>query len=103
MILSGLGALTLGNVISKLWKPLLIVAVIGAVGFFMYMKGRHDVAEQQAREVLEEVQDRYEEANKFRYKADKKERRYEKKFEAKPEDDARDSCILSGDPFNTDC
>jgi hypothetical protein len=98
-----IAALAIGSFLKRFWLPLTISGSLLVVGVGAYIKGRSDMAIKQERAVRIEVQKRYKSASKFKRKADEKERELYKDSILNPDDDERDSCILSNNPFRAKC
>jgi len=94
-------------ILGKIWKPVLIAVVIGtaiASSYWIgYSKGSTKCKLKVAQETIEELQRSEKEVEKLRGELQKRRDDIENSISNKPIDDARDSCILSGDPFSSNC
>ena len=85
------------------WKPIAIV--IGSLTMLVlaYSKGARDCRNKLDRAVAKEVIYRVEDTQETRGVIEKTQDTISENRQKNPKDDRRDSCILSNDPFSTDC
>lgn len=87
----------------KYWKQFAIGAIAALVLLFVYHKGRTDYALKIEKQVREELEKRHENVDRERNRTDKIRDNIRQDREAFPENDERDSCLLSNDPFSVNC
>ena len=95
--------LAIGVFLSRYWRVLvgagLVILVIGG----SYWKGRIDVLRKVEIKQHEEIQRRYKTFERTRERTEKKKEEIREDRKSTPSDDKRDSCLLSNDPYSTDC
>lgn len=96
-------ALLIVNLLRSYWKPIAIISVVLSLLTASYIKGRRDCARRQDNLVSREVERIYENTEKEKGKLDQTNRRIEDEREKSPDNDQRDTCILSNDPFAKRC
>lgn len=89
--------------VRKQWKAFAIAGVILSVGASIYLKGRRDCANQMEREVARELERRTNAVQQERERTDRITDSIRHDREVQPEDDERDSCLLSNDPYKVNC
>lgn len=87
----------------KYWKQFTVGAMIALVLFFTYYKGRKDYALKIEKQTREELEKRHDSVDRERNRTDKIRDSIRRDREAFPEDDERDSCLLSNDPYSVNC
>lgn len=87
----------------KYWKPLAIAGAILLAFTFGYFRGKMTAKYQAEKAARVETEKRYGEADKERAKNEKRKDSYDRDRKVNPVNDARDSCILSNDPYAQDC
>ena len=99
--------IVLTAILSKLWKPLLIAALIGgAIGtayLVGYSRGSVKCELNIAKKTIDELYKSEREVEKLRGEFQKRRDDIENSLSNKPINDTRDSCLLSGDPFSSNC
>ena len=95
--------LTILHFIRSNWKYFALVGVIFAIASASYLKGRRDVALQQTKETIKELERVHTNVERERDKTEVVRDRIRTNREAHPKNDKRDSCLLSNDPFKVNC
>lgn len=95
--------LNLFGFVGKHWKPFLVGGIILAGLAFAYYKGASECAEKHEKKVRKEIQERFEELLREEERLEAIKRSLEEDRTRTPLNDKRDSCILSNDPYETDC
>lgn len=89
--------------LKKYWYVVLGPILLLSVYFYGYSRGYNKAQNKVAQEAIKELVERQKEV----VKENKKNTTAEKKIKShridKPIDDRRDGCLLSNDPFKTDC
>ncbi len=87
----------------KHWKGLSLAVIGIMVCAGMYFKGRLDCSRSYEKAAAKEIARRFEEYIKERDRTDAIKDVIEKHRSTTPVDDARDSCLLSNNPYSVDC
>lgn len=89
--------------LGRYWKAIAIATTIVALVGGSYVKGRRDASRKMEKEVSKELQRRIEDVQRERNRTDEIRDSIRSDRELYPIDDERDSCILSNDPYTTNC
>lgn len=102
-----MGTIFILNLLKKYWLYLLIPILIASTYFYTYnkayKKGQLDCQVKIERTVYVEVEKRHTEEAKEVKRIDSINAKIKKSRETRPIDDDRDSCLLSNDPYETEC
>lgn len=90
-------------ILAKYWKPILITTVCIVLCTGAYVKGRTDTNKKWEHKINQEIANRLEKAQQERDRTDVVRRKIEEARKTRPVDDKRDSCLLSGDPYEAGC
>ena len=90
-------------ILKKTWPYLLVGTLIISGLWYVYYRGSRRALEKVDRAVIIEIERRANEAAKARARTSKKIKEVEKARKTTPQDDERDSCLLSNNPFEVDC
>lgn len=85
------------------WKAFAIAGLVLLLVSGIYLKGRRDCANQMEREVARELERRTNEVQRERDRTDRIGDNIRHDREIRPDDDDRDSCLLSNDPYKVNC
>lgn len=89
--------------ILRYWKQLSIIASIGFILLSFYLKGRSDYAHHIETKDFQEVKRDIERVEREREQTEEVRHSIRVNRQSIKDDDARDSCILSNDPFTIKC
>jgi predicted tellurium resistance membrane protein TerC len=95
--------LTILHFIRTNWKVVTITGLIIILVTGAYLKGRRDVAIQQTKETVKELENIHNNVERERAKTEVVRNRIRTNRDSHPKNDKRDSCILSNDPYEVDC
>lgn len=89
--------------LGRYWKAIAIVMAIIALAGGSYVKGRRDEARKMERAVARELEKRIGDVQRERDRTDQIRDNIRNDRETNPVNDARDSCLLSNDPYKINC
>lgn len=90
-------------IVSRYWRYFAVAGIIVAILGAVYVKGHHDADISAEKAVVRETNRRIEGVGKEREATQRIRGSIRSSRQRTPQDDARDSCLLSSDIFTTNC